>query len=112
MRKIMSVVWALMLLSLIFASSHIISTASLEDNSVCSKKFGESSGAVAMESSSSVDWWPMYQHDPRHTSYSTSTAPNTNDTLWTFETDEQSVGPGLLSMGERFHTYPAAKSVH
>jgi len=29
------------------------------------------------------DWWPMFRHDLRHTGYSTSTAPNTNNTLWT-----------------------------
>jgi len=32
-----------------------------------------------------VDWWPMFGHDARRTGASTSTAPNTNDTLWTFE---------------------------
>lgn len=29
-----------------------------------------------------TDWWPMYRHDPQHTSYSTSKAPNANHTLW------------------------------
>jgi len=32
--------------------------------------------------SEGVDWWPMFQHDPSHTGYSTSKAPKTNDTLW------------------------------
>jgi len=30
-----------------------------------------------------TDWWPMYHHDPMHTGYSTSSAPNTNQILWT-----------------------------
>ena len=33
-----------------------------------------------------VDWWPMFHHDPPHTGYSTSTAPNTNQTLWNYTT--------------------------
>jgi len=36
--------------------------------------------------SSSVDWWPMFRHDLRHTGYSTSVAPNTNNTLWSYTT--------------------------
>ena len=34
--------------------------------------------------SDSIDWWPMYQHDPQNTGYSTSKAPNTNNVLWTY----------------------------
>ena len=29
-----------------------------------------------------VDWWSMFCHDPQHTGYSTSTAPDTDDILW------------------------------
>jgi outer membrane protein assembly factor BamB len=32
-------------------------------------------------------WWPMFHHDQSHTGYSTSTAPNTNSTIWSFTTD-------------------------
>ncbi len=39
-----------------------------------------------------VDWWPMFRHDLNHTGYSTSTAPNTNETPWTFTT-----GGGVFS---------------
>jgi len=28
-----------------------------------------------------VDWWPMFRHDLNHMGYSTSTAPNTNNTI-------------------------------
>ena len=31
-----------------------------------------------------VDWWPMFHHDLTHTGYSTSTGPNTNQTIWSF----------------------------
>jgi len=33
-----------------------------------------------------VDWWPMRGHDLNHTGYSTSTAPNTNKTIWNYTT--------------------------
>jgi len=34
----------------------------------------------------SVDWWPMFRYDLSHTGYSTSKAPNTNNTIWTYTT--------------------------
>jgi len=34
------------------------------------------------------DWWPMFRHDLSHTAYSTSIAPNTNNTLWTYTTGD------------------------
>lgn len=30
----------------------------------------------------SIDWWPMYRHDPQHTGYSTSATPKKNETIW------------------------------
>ena len=36
--------------------------------------------------------WPMFHHDLLHTGYSTSTAPNTNNVLWTYTT-----GSGVYS---------------
>ena len=33
---------------------------------------------------STSDNWPMFNHDLAHTGYSTSKAPRTNQTLWTF----------------------------
>ena len=30
--------------------------------------------------------WPMFRHDLQHTGYSTSPAPNTNQTLWNYTT--------------------------
>ena len=35
-----------------------------------------------------VDWWPMFHHDLSHSGYSTSTAPNTNNTIWNYTTDD------------------------
>jgi outer membrane protein assembly factor BamB len=35
---------------------------------------------------STTDWWPMVHHDPTHSGYSTSTAPNTNQTQWIYTT--------------------------
>jgi glucose dehydrogenase len=35
---------------------------------------------------STLDWWPMFQHDLSHSGYSTSKAPLTNQTLWNFTT--------------------------
>jgi len=29
-----------------------------------------------------ADWWAMFHHDPAHSGYSTSTAPETNEILW------------------------------
>jgi len=36
-------------------------------------------------------WWPMFHHDPENTGFSTSTAPETNTTLWINETDDSIV---------------------
>lgn len=33
-----------------------------------------------------TDPWPMHRHNPERTGATTSTAPNTNNTLWTYET--------------------------
>ena len=33
-----------------------------------------------------IDWWPMFRHDPAHTGYSTSTAPETCNVLWNYTT--------------------------
>jgi len=46
-----------------------------------------------------VDWWPMFGHDARRTGASTSTAPNTNDTLWTFEVYTTHMGGPVAADG-------------
>jgi outer membrane protein assembly factor BamB len=50
------------------------------------------------------DDWSMFHHDLSHTGYSTSTAPNTNQTLWKYETAGQvlsspAVVDGVLYVG-------------
>jgi len=35
-----------------------------------------------------IDWWPKFQHDSENTGYSTSTAPNFKNILWTFTSNE------------------------
>ena len=38
------------------------------------------------------DWWPMYRHDLNRSGYSTSSAPNTNEILWSFKTGSDIYG--------------------
>jgi outer membrane protein assembly factor BamB len=39
-----------------------------------------------LSSSISADDWPMFRHDLSHSGYSTTTAPSTNNILWTYTT--------------------------
>ena len=42
--------------------------------------------------------WPMYRHDLNHTGYSTSNAPNNNDTSWIYQTEHQIVSsPAIVA---------------
>jgi len=34
-----------------------------------------------------IDWWPMFHHTENQTGFSTSNAPNTNEVLWSYQTD-------------------------
>jgi outer membrane protein assembly factor BamB len=47
--------------------------------------YGATNSNVGANSSS--DDWPMFRHDPAHSGYSSSAAPMTNQTLWSFKTD-------------------------
>jgi outer membrane protein assembly factor BamB len=40
-----------------------------------------------MENPMGNDWWPMFRHDVMHSGVSTTTAPDTNQVLWTYQTD-------------------------
>jgi parallel beta-helix repeat protein len=41
--------------------------------------------------------WPMFRHDQSHTGYSASTAPNTNNTVWSYRTgDVVSSSPAVV----------------
>src|SRR4030067_1291077 len=46
-------------------------------------------------STRATDWWPMFHHDLTHTGNSNSTAPNTNQTLWKFNTGGQVNSPAV-----------------
>jgi outer membrane protein assembly factor BamB len=48
----------------------------------------------------SVDWWPMFHHDLSHTGYSTSTAPNTNNTVWNYTTGNLVVSSPAVADGK------------
>jgi outer membrane protein assembly factor BamB len=36
---------------------------------------------------STNDWWPMFRHDVTHSGFSTTTGPNNNDVLWSYQTN-------------------------
>lgn len=50
-----------------------------------------------------IDWWPMFSHDPRHTGYSTSTAPTTNNIIWNRTSGTSpAVADGKVYVGSRY----------
>jgi outer membrane protein assembly factor BamB len=51
-----------------------------------------------------LDWWPMFHHDPAGSGHSTSTAPNSNQTLWNYTTSDKvwscpAVAEGMVFVG-------------
>jgi outer membrane protein assembly factor BamB len=68
-------------------------------------KVTDSVEAQATSNTASVnDWWPMFHHDLTHTGTSTSTMPNTNQTLWSFTssfavTSSPTVTNGVVYVG-------------
>jgi len=62
---------------------------------------------VAANQSSEVNWWPMFGHDLRHTSFSLSTAPHKPNLLWKFNstlhdaswTSSPAVASGMVFVG-------------
>lgn len=47
-----------------------------------------------------TDWWPMFHHDLHHSGWSTSSAPTTNFTLWTYTTNDQIVSSPAVVDGK------------
>jgi len=47
---------------------------------------------ISPNSVDTLDWWPMFQHDPGLNGYASTKAPNTNTTLWINDT-----GGGITS---------------
>lgn len=60
---------------------------------------------VTTNTISDVDWWPQLQHDPENIGYSTSTAPDTKNVLWSFTAkDEYSMYPSAVVVDGRVYT--------
>jgi outer membrane protein assembly factor BamB len=55
-------------------------------------------GAYA-NSTEDSDSWPMYRHDPQHTGYSTSSAPNTDEVKWIYNTTYEIVTSPAVANG-------------
>jgi outer membrane protein assembly factor BamB len=54
-----------------------------------------------------VDWWSMFHHDLSHTGYSTSTAPNTNHTIWIYTAGDFAGSSPAVADGKVYiGTYP------
>jgi outer membrane protein assembly factor BamB len=72
---------------------------------------GETGTTITITSSGTYtayyqDMWPTFHHDLNHTGYSTSTAPNTNETLWSYRTggyvySSPAVADGMVFVGSR-----------
>jgi hypothetical protein len=72
----------------------LLSMASMANASI--RKIGE----TVRVGTESVDWWPMFRHDLNHTAYSTSTAPNTNNTIWSYTTGRWVVSSPAVADGK------------
>jgi outer membrane protein assembly factor BamB len=65
---------------------------------------------------STPDQWPMFHHDLTHAGYSTSTAPDTNRTAWTYKTEytgtdsSPAVADGMLYIGAGDGVYALRES--
>ena len=46
--------------------------------------------------------WPMFHHDARHTGYSTSTAPDTNQVLWSYKAGNYVASSPVVADGKVF----------
>ncbi len=55
--------------------------------------------ASVARATSETDWWPTFHHDPAHTGYSTSTAPETNNVLWSYTTGWRVFSPPAVVGG-------------
>jgi parallel beta-helix repeat protein len=49
-----------------------------------------------------IDWWPMFQHDPEHTGHSMEDGPDTNRTLWIYQTGGDVVSSPAVVDGRVF----------
>jgi len=79
-RKIMWKIYMSLLFVVILASGSVMpfATGSLSLNHTQSRQ---------LNNSSRNDWWPMFRHDLTHSGFSTSTAPEDNQVLWSYQTN-------------------------
>ena len=65
-----------------------------------------------------TDWWSTFRHDSAHSGYSTSTAPTTNQTLWSYTPRGEYVGSspavvdGVVFVGSFDHNVYALSLIH
>jgi len=59
---------------------------SIPTMNISSEKTGILGKSTAVKPSFDGDWWVMFRHDLSHTGHSTSIAPETNNTLWSYPT--------------------------
>jgi len=75
--------------------------SSAKDMSMFSEaKISDRSSVV--EPSDETDWWPMFRHDSEHSGYSTSTAPDTANLLWTYPTGHYVSSSPVVADGKVF----------
>jgi outer membrane protein assembly factor BamB len=80
--------------------------ASIADNAIYT--YNESSTEIQTAIVVAKDWWTMFHHDLGHSGYSTSTAPTTNQTLWTYDTgafltcSSPAVAGGIVFIGSEY----------
>ncbi len=57
-----------------------------------------------VRAASSGDDWPMFQHDPAHTGYSTSVLPSNPTYLWSYPTNVNYISDAVVSNGYVYFT--------
>jgi len=82
MKKIMGFIICILLLT-----TNSISVLGNDWNADSSNKEHIYYNSEFSRSLNQVDEWPMFRHDLNHTGYSTSPAPDTNNTIWIYETE-------------------------
>lgn len=66
----------------------VASTMNIMDHEISTTSILVETNAPLIQSTN-VDWWPMFHHDPQHSGFSSSTAPNTKKILWTFKSKNE-----------------------
>jgi len=75
---------------LIITSVLLLIPSSIASNQSLNEFLNESEGN---------DWWSVFHHDTLHTGFSTSTAPNNNQVLWSYQTNDMITSSPVVSHG-------------